>query len=306
MKKRSIRFKLTLWFSLAQIAVVAITLAAVLGASQTVLRSTVRNYLIGTVEENVDSIDYVSAKEDLPDYIYVPYHDGYLKIDPGYMDVVNDVETALYSKDGTMLYGSNPLAIQTEGTAFSESYTWSLKVDGIRYDLYDRKVNLENLTDGELWVRGVVPETRNTAQLNEIARLSALLLPLLLLLSLLSGWFLADRLLAPVRKIQQTAEQIAEDNDLTRRIETVTTKDEVGKLATVFNRMLDRLQHSFDSERQFTSDASHELRTPTSVILAQTDYILEKDRPAEEYKEALEVVQKQGRKMNTLIADMLD
>ena len=92
MKKRSIRFKLTLWFSLAQIAVVAITLAAVLGASQTVLRSTVRNYLIGTVEENVDSIDYVSAKEDLPDYIYVPYHDGYLKIDPGYMNVVNDVE----------------------------------------------------------------------------------------------------------------------------------------------------------------------------------------------------------------------
>ena len=83
-------------------------------------------------------------------------------------------------------------------------------------------------------------------------------------------------------------------------------EDEVGKLATVFNRMLDRLQHSFDSERQFTSDASHELRTPTSVILAQTDYILEKDRPAEEYKEALEVVQKQGRKMNTLIADMLD
>lgn len=306
MKKRSIRFKLTLWFSLAQIAVVAITLAAVLGASQTVLRSTVRNYLIGTVEENVDSIDYISAKEDLPDYIYVPYHDGYLKIDPGYVDVVNDVETALYSKDGTMLYGSNPLAIQTEGTAFSESYTWSLKVDGVRYDLYDRKVNLENLPDGELWVRGVVPETRNTAQLNEIARLSALLLPLLLLLSLLSGWFLADRLLAPVRKIQQTAEQIAEDNDLTRRIETVTTGDEVGKLATVFNRMLDRLQHSFDSERQFTSDASHELRTPTSVILAQTDYILEKDRPAEDYKEALEVVQKQGRKMNTLIADMLD
>lgn len=305
MKHKSIRFKLTLWFSLVQIFVVAVTLIAIFGASQTVLRGTVRDYLIGTVEENVDNIRFVSAEGDSQTNVYIPFSDGYLQIDRDYMDVIHDVETALYTKDGTMLYGSNPLAIQTSDQAFTESYLWRMKVDGVRYDLYDRKVNLEGATE-ELWIRGVVPETENTAQLRSIAGLTAALLPLLILLTVLLSYLLADRLLAPIKKIEETAEHITEENDLSKRIEMVERDDEIGRLARVFNRMLDRLEHSFETERQFTSDASHELRTPTAVILTQSDYILEKDRPPDEYKEALQVIQKQGNRMNVLIADMLD
>lgn len=305
MKHKSIRFKLTLWFSLVQIFVVAVTLIAIFGASQTVLRGTVRDYLIGTVEENVDNIRFVSAEGDSQTNVYIPFSDGYLQIDRDYMDVIHDVETALYTKDGTMLYGSNPLAIQTSDQAFTESYLWRMKVDGVRYDLYDRKVNLEGATE-ELWIRGVVPETENTAQLRSIAGLTAALLPLLILLTVLLSYLLADRLLAPIKKIEETAEHITEENDLSKRIEMVERDDEIGRLARVFNRMLDRLEHSFETERQFTSDASHELRTPTAVILTQSDYILEKDRTPDEYKEALQVIQKQGNRMNVLIADMLD
>lgn len=305
MKNRSIRFKLTLWFTLAQIAVVAITLLAVLGASQMVLRGTIRDYLIGTVEENVDNIRYAAEEGTSPANVYIPYKDGYLVVDADYMEVINDVHTALYTKDGTMLYGANPLSHQTANLPFEESYTWHMKVDGTRYDLYDRKVNLEG-TDGDLWIRGIVPETESATQLRTIARMMAGLLPFLILLTVLFAYFLADRLLAPIKKIEETATAITEESDWSRRIETVSKDDEVGRLAKAFNRMMDRLEHSYETERQFTSDASHELRTPASVILAQTDYILEKDRPAEEYKEALEVVQRQGSRMNTLIGDMLD
>ncbi len=305
MKNRSIRFKLTLWFSLVLIAVAGVTLLAVLGTSQMVLRGTIRNYLIGTVEENVDNIQFVTAKREVGEFSYIPYGGGWLEIDPDFMEVVNDVHTALYTADGTMLYGENPLARQTTPLPFNESHTWHMQVQNVRYDLYDRRLNLA-LPGGTLWIRGIVPETNGDAQFAEIARLSLILLPILILFSVLSGYLLADRLLSPIRKIEKTAERIAKGDDLKQRIEVGRNNDEVGRLARVFNQMLDRLERSFAAERQFTSDASHELRTPTSVILAQSEYILEKERSPQEYREAMEVVQKQGRRMRVLISDMLD
>ena len=84
------------------------------------------------------------------------------------------------------------------------------------------------------------------------------------------------------------------------------SRDEIGRLASVFNSMLNRLELVFEAERQFTADASHELRTPTSVILAHVDYSLEKERTVDEYQDALRVIRRQGRRMEALIRDMLD
>lgn len=67
--------------------------------------------------------------------------------------------------------------------------------------------------------------------------------------------------------------------------------------------MFDRLDEAFEAERQFTSDASHELRTPVSVIRAQCEYTLERDRSPEEYREALEVISRQSRRMTRLVED---
>jgi len=306
MKNRSIRFKLILWFSLVLVLVTGATLFAVLSASGLVLRGTVRDYLISTVEENVDNIRFVRSTGDTAVNSYIPYLDGYLQIDLDFMDVVNDVHTALYTSDGNMLYGENPLPLQTSELPFTDSHTWRMDIDGERYDLYDRRLNLELPGENCLWIRGIVPETESTAQLGEIARLSLLLLPVLIMLAVISGYIAADRLLDPIRKIEETAEEISGGNDLTKRIEAVENNDEVGRLARVFNRMMDRIERSFEAERQFTSDASHELRTPTAVILMQSEYSLEKERTPEEYREALETVRKQGQRMNVLISDMLD
>ncbi|MBQ2119266.1 MAG: HAMP domain-containing histidine kinase [Clostridia bacterium] len=306
MKNRSIRFKLTLWFSAALIVVVGITLLAVLTASRAVLRGTIRDYLVGTVEENVDKIRFVTGKGDTAANSYIPYGEGYLQIDLDFMQVVNEVHTALYTASGVMLYGENPLSRQTGDLAFTESHIRYMKIKGVRYDLYDRKLDIP-LPDGRpLWIRGVVPETKSAAQLGEITRLLLILLPILILLSVVSGYFLADRLLSPIRRIEKTAEEISAGDDLKKRIDGGGTRDEIGHLADVFNRMFDRLERSFEAEQRFTSDASHELRTPTAVILAQSEYTLEKERTPEEYVEALQVVQKQGKRMDALISDMLD
>lgn len=70
--------------------------------------------------------------------------------------------------------------------------------------------------------------------------------------------------------------------------------DELSRLAETFNDMMRRLELSFEAEKRFVSDASHELRTPTAVILAQCDEALRGERPAEEYRDALAVVRRQG------------
>ncbi|MPV48842.1 MULTISPECIES: cell wall metabolism sensor histidine kinase WalK [unclassified Pseudactinotalea] len=79
-----------------------------------------------------------------------------------------------------------------------------------------------------------------------------------------TGWFVAGRVLAPIRELSETAARISE-TDLGRRIE-VDGSDDVAQLAETFNRMLDRLETAFDGQRRFLDDAGHELRTPITVI----------------------------------------
>lgn len=308
MKTKSIRFRLILWFAIILVVTVLITFLAIRTASGMVLKGTIRNYLITMVEENTDKILYVDKKPEVDTgaNIYIPYGDGQLEIDADFLDVVNDVYAALYTSDGKMIYGENPLEKETTNVEFTESYIWSFSTGGVEYMIYDRSLGAK-LPDNEvLWIRGVVPETKSELQLDAITRISALLIPILSALMALLMYLVIDKSLKPLREIEETADHISRGEDLKERIELAEREDEVGMLAKAFNRMFDRLNRSFEVEKQFTQDASHELRTPTSVIMAQSEYILEKDRTNQEYKEALEVIHRQSSRMNDLIGDMLD
>ena len=132
-----------------------------------------------------------------------------------------------------------------------------------------------------------------------------LVFPLILAAALLGGYWLAGRFLQPVSRISRTAENIRKSGDLTRRVKTKDTGDELAALAENFNAMFDRLEKNFEAERQFTSNASHELRTPVTVILAQCEYALTNTVDHKELKEALQVVQRQGYRMSQLIETLL-
>lgn len=287
----------------------AVSFFAVRFASGVVIRGTIRNYLIGMVEENTNKITYVS-KEERPEpllgNIYIAFDDGYLEIDDDFLDKINDVSAALYNEDGTMLYGENTLEKYMTENKFTSSKVWSMDIEGEVFDVYDRQLNITLPGEDKLWIRGIVSRTDSTAQLNEITRISLFVIPILLLILIALMYFLIDRLLSPLGNIERTAEQISEGYDLKRRIEVGDNNDEVSKLAKIFNGMLDRLERAFNTERQFTSDASHELRTPTSVIMTQAEYTLEKERTVDEYIDAMKVIDKQSRRMNVLLGDMLD
>ena len=310
MRKNSIQFKITLWYTLALIAIVCLAMFSIRISTQVILRNAVRDYLYGVVEENSDDFYYLTAEEaeqaTFEDSdVVIAYEGGSLVIDDDFMKMVSDVYSAIYTESGELIYGENPLSKGTQAIPFTTSKLWSMEYNEERYDLYDRKLSVPGLEEG-IWLRGMVSQQRNVTQLNNIVRLTLYVLPFFILIAALIGALLAGRMLAPLRQLEETAQQIADGGDLKQRIEIGKGTDEVHTLANVFNEMVQRLDRTFEAEKQFTSDASHELRTPMSVIQAQSEYILEKDRTKKEYQEAFEVVARQSARMNNLINDMLD
>ncbi len=300
MKNKSIVFKLTFWVSLILTAAVAITFLAVRLSCGAVLHGTIKSYVITTVEENAEKISIVSAPRDTAANVYLPLDEGYLEIDLDFMDVTNGVYTALYSAQGALLYGEDPLAALSP-PELTATRIVEKKVNGVSYELFEMKID----TDAQqLWIRGAAPESESAQRLKQITGISLFMLPALIVLAVLSGVALIHNLLSPLSDVERAAGQISRGEDLGRRINS-RRGDEIGRLSDSLDRMLDRLERSFETERRFTSDASHELRTPTSVILAQADYTLEKPRTDGEYREALEVIKKQGERMSALIDDML-
>lgn len=114
------------------------------------------------------------------------------------------------------------------------------------------------------------------------------------------GWLVAGRVLAPIRRLRETASGIGED-ELGRRIE-VTGNDDVARLGDTFNRMLDRLEAAFDGQRQFLDDAGHELRTPITVVRGHLDVM--GDDP-EDLRRTLDLVGDELRRMSRLVDDLI-
>lgn len=308
MKNLSIRLKITLWFAVALFVIVAITYVVILTVSNQVIQKTIRDTLLHTVEDNVDEVEFYTdiSQVDIANSVdhFIMYNSGYLEVDDDFLDEVNDVYTALYLSDGTLMYGENPLAVALADLEFSDSEIRERTVNGELYYILDRHLTQKGLED--LWLRGVVSEHQGEVQMHEISTLSLIILPIILIAAVLGGYFIAKRMLRPIKQITNAAENISRGGDLKKRIELDRGKDELHQLADSFNNMIARLDESFEAERQFTSDVSHELRTPMSVIMAQCEYTLDEERTPQEYERALRLIRRQGRKMTKLINDMLD
>lgn len=136
-----------------------------------------------------------------------------------------------------------------------------------------------------------------------IVWLLAFLVPGYLILAAISSYILAKRTLRPVHQITMAAKSI-KDGDLSGRINGVFSHDEVGELADTFNQMISELEFAFKRERQFTSDASHELRTPMTVINACVeDALYTEDETI--IRENLRIIQTENQRMRKMLSQLL-
>ncbi|MDA6071018.1 HAMP domain-containing histidine kinase [Flavobacterium sp. AC] len=121
----------------------------------------------------------------------------------------------------------------------------------------------------------------------------------------IAGWFFSKKTFEPIVRMTDKAKTISATN-LDLRLYTNESKDEISELATTFNKMLNRLENSFDSQKQFVSNISHELRTPLSAIITELELSTNKERNNEEYKVAILNTLQDAKKLAKLSNGLLD
>ena len=140
--------------------------------------------------------------------------------------------------------------------------------------------------------------------LRQARRVFYIAVPLALLVSSLGGYFLARKNLGPVISMGDQAALIGAAN-LNERLPVPRPNNELGRLAQIFNDLLARLDRSFEQQRRFMADASHELRTPVAIVCGESEVALsQQSRTPEDYRESLAIVHDEGRRLTRIVEDL--
>jgi heavy metal sensor kinase len=123
-------------------------------------------------------------------------------------------------------------------------------------------------------------------------------------LAALAGRWMCRRALAPVRRMGEAAKRISPD-DLGERLPVPLARDEIHDLATAFNDLLMRVQESFERQKRFTGEASHQMRTPLAAMLGQMEVALRRERDPEEYRRVLASAVSQAGRLRNIVEMLL-
>ena len=144
-----------------------------------------------------------------------------------------------------------------------------------------------------------------TEILNKILLIFVISIPLSLLLLAYGGWFLAGRALKPVDLITRSARRISAEN-LSHRLDVVNPRDEIGRLAETFNATLARLENSFNRTRRFSADVSHELRTPLTILRGEIEVGLKWAKEPDEFRELMKSNMEEVNRMSRIVESLLE
>ncbi len=287
MNKLSIKLRVTLWYSLIMIIISSIVLVIMVSFNQMLLERDFETRIVKTVDENEKRISLL-------------YNIPHSPKDIKYFDY--GVHMALYSEDGEIIEGQIPFDAITD-TEFSDRELRKLSIGNNQYYIYDRKIIQWNLN--VIWLRGIISVTNESYMLRSFIKANLILSMVLIVIASFGGYLIIKRALIPVEKIRITAKEISEGEDLSKRISIGSGKDEVSRLANTFDDMLDKIEQTLEKEKQFTSDASHELRTPVAVITSECEYMLDCAQDTDDLKESAQVIKRQVDKMSKLISELL-
>ncbi len=283
-KRLSIKTRVTLWYTTLLAVLVGLVVAAVLVMSDSMEEMQAKKILEDAVNHAADLLMY-----DGEDVTFLEPVDTY----------EDGIYLLFYDENYQFLDGSWPRKFPNGIDAANRAFQ-AVGQGNTTYYVYD---HLLEFASGGVWIRGIYEATGAQFILDSVVRVILIALPTLVVLAALGGWLITRNAFRVVDELRQQADSISGGQDLSRRIPVNGERDELYRLAGTLNRMFDRLEDSFQAEQQFISDVSHELRTPTAVILAECQYALGAEQA--EQTAALEVIQRQGKRMSRMTEEML-
>lgn len=283
-KRLSIKTRVTLWYTTLLAVLVGLVAAAVLVMSDSMEEMQAKKILENAVNHAADLLVY-----DGTDVTFLEPVDTY----------EGGIYLLFYDEKYQFLDGSWPRKFPNGIDAANHAFQ-AVRQGNTTYYVYDHLLEFES---GGVWIRGIYEAIGTQFILDSVVRVILIVLPTLVVLAALGGWLITRNAFRVVDELRQQADSISGGQDLSRRIPVNGERDELYHLAGTLNRMFDRLEDSFQAEQQFISDVSHELRTPTAVILAECQYALGAEQA--EQTAALEVIQRQGKRMSRMTEEML-
>ena len=270
-----VSIRVTAWFTTFILILFVIIMSSAILIEDKIVNNLSAKELVKAVERIYEDPDEF---ENFDDGIY------YIKYDSN-----NDIIAGKIPKDFDMTL------------AFSIEDINTYQIENKKFLYYDTK--LKNTRD---WIRGIYPLSKFQNEISKIWDIGIYLSPWLFIFVVIFGYRIIKNAFKPVKKISETALLIKKSKNFSRRIELDNSEDEIHKMASTFNEMLDTVEETFIHEKQFSSDVSHELRTPITVILAQSDYALDYVETLDEAKESFEVINRQAKKMTSLINQIME
>ena len=281
----SAKFRLILWFTLMILLLSAMVLTFILVINNHAIIDDPAERLVKVVLDNAGDVEFDNGHFDWDDL--KPYRRG--------------VYCFFYDINGGLRLAAAPEGMErTE--PFSPNVIQTVDISGDAYYMYDAYVDMEFTG---MWIRGLISASDRSGLMHTILILTATLLPAILVLTVGGGWLIAWDTFRPMEKILSAADSISDGADLTARVGLRRGPREMRRLSQAFDRMFTRLERSFHAERQFASDASHELRTPITVILAQCDRARRKDKTPEDFLASINVIEGQAQRMSDLVQQLL-
>lgn len=282
----SAKLRLTLWFTLMVFILAAMVLVFVLVINSAAITDDPAERLVKTVLRNADDVEFDNGRFDWEEL--EPYRRG--------------VYCSFYNTAGELLLAAEDPGMTALSLPFEKNIIRTVNIGGQDYFCYDSYVDMD-ITG--IWIRGLVSSSDRSGLMHTIIVLTCTLLPALMALTLGGGWIIALDAFRPMEKILSAADSISDGGDLTARVGLKRGPTEMRRLSRAFDRMFARLELSFNAERQFASDASHELRTPITVILAECDRAKRKDKSPEDFLASIAVIEEQGKHMSELVQQLL-
>lgn len=281
----SVKMRMTLWFTLMVLLMAAMVLVFVLVINANTISDDPAGRLVRVVLSNVGDVEFDHGRFEWDD-----------------LEVYNrGVYCDFYNEQGELLLGAMPEEIDIT-LPLETNVMRSQVIDGVEYYVYDSYVDMD--VTG-IWIRGVINANDRSGLMRTILILTLSIVPGLLLLAIGGGWLISWLSFRPMDKMIGVANDISDGGDLSRRLALKRGPKEMKRLGRVFDRMFERLEQSFTAESQFVSDASHELRTPITIILAQCDRSKRKDETKEDFLTSIGVIEEQAKGMSQLVQQLL-